>query len=44
MDYTYSMPKTKLYVTYPNANSVDKASGLINKVISGGELTDSDVK
>ena len=44
MDYTYSMPKTKLYVTYPNANSVDKASGLINKVISSGELTDSDVK
>lgn len=43
-DYTYSMPKTKLYVTYPDSKSVNKASGLINKVISGGELNDQDLK
>ena len=43
-DYTYSMPGQKLYVTYPDMNTVKHGSELINKVIRGETLTDKDVE
>ena len=41
---TYSMPKFKAYVTIPDEESVDKAKGLIKKVMNGETITDSDVE
>ena len=41
---TYSMPKFKAYVTIPDEESVDKAKGLIQKVMNGETITDSDVE
>ena len=37
------MKGTKLYVMYPDEDSVAKAQQLIDKVIEGGILTDEDV-
>lgn len=42
--HTYSMPKSSLYVAYPNQDSVDKAVDLIDRVMNGETLTDEDVK
>lgn len=42
-EVTYSMKGTKLYVMYPDEDSVAKAQQLIDKVIEGGILTDEDV-
>ena len=42
-EITYSMEGTKLYVMYPDEDSVAKAQQLIDKVIEGGILTDEDV-
>ncbi len=42
-DYTYSMSNQKLYVTYPDYSSVDKGTELINKVLTGGTITDDDL-
>ena len=42
-DTTYSMPGTNLYVTYPYMSTVEKGSGLIDKVLTGETLTDEDV-
>ena len=42
-DYTYSMPNQKLYVTYPDSSTVNYGTELINKVMTGGILTDDDV-
>ena len=38
------MPKFKAYVTIPDEESVDKAKGLIKKVMNGETITDSDVE
>ncbi|MCC6093975.1 MAG: LCP family protein [Eubacterium sp.] len=43
MDYTYSMPTVKAYVMYENEDMVQKAQGLIDKVMNGETLTDEDV-
>ena len=40
---TYSMPGFYAYVMYPNEESVQKAQGLINKVLSGEAITQSEV-
>ena len=42
-DTTYSMPGTNLYVTYPYMSTVEKGSDLVEKVLTGGILTDEDV-
>ena len=42
-EITYSMKGTKLYVMYPDEESVAKAQQLIDKVLDGGILTDEDV-
>ena len=42
-EVTYSMKGTKLYVMYPDEESVAKAQQLIDKVLEGGILTDEDV-
>lgn len=42
-DTTYSMPGTNLYVTYPYMSTVEKGSGLIDKVLTGETITDEDV-
>ncbi len=44
MDTNYSMPGKYAYVMYPDMDMVDKASGLVDKVLSGGILTPDDVK
>ena len=41
---TYSMRGTKLYVMYPDQASVDRATQLISRVISGETITEEDVK
>jgi LCP family protein required for cell wall assembly len=40
---TYSMPNQKAYVMYPDQASVDQASQLLAKILSGEQLTDADV-
>jgi len=42
-DYTYSMPNTRAYVMYQNADLVSHASDLVDKVEAGQTLTDADV-
>lgn len=42
-DVTYSMPGQNLYVTYPDQNSVNRGAALVDKVLTGGTLTDEDV-
>ena len=42
-DITYSMPGQNLYVTYPDQDSVNRGAALVNKVLTGGTLTDEDV-
>ena len=44
MDTNYSMPGKYAYVMYPDMDTVDKASALVNKVLTGGILTPEDVK
>ena len=44
MDTNYSMPGKYAYVMYPDMDTVNKASALVNKVLSGGILTPEDVK
>lgn len=41
---TYSMPTKRSYVMYPNENQVKYAELLINKVVDGVTLTDSDLE
>lgn len=41
---TYSMPKQNAYVTIPDESSVDQAKLLIQKVMNGETVTDSDLK
>lgn len=41
---TYSIPRAKAYVMYPNEQTVDKASELMQRVLSGDTLTDADVE
>ena len=41
---TYSMPGTNAYVMYPNQSTVDHASELIEKVLDGKSISDSDVQ
>lgn len=41
---TYSMPGVNAYVMHPNQETVDQATELIDKVMSGEVLTDEDVK
>ena len=41
---TYSMPGTNAYVMYPNQDTVDRASKLIQKVLDGDSISDSDVQ
>lgn len=43
-DTTFSMPNTNAYVMYPNNTTVAHATELMNKVLNGDKLTDSDVK
>lgn len=43
-DVNYSMPGRKAYVMYPNMETVNRASDLVEKVLSGGILTSEDVK
>jgi hypothetical protein len=33
MDYCYSMPKTRLYVTWPNEESVEEIKTAIQKIM-----------
>lgn len=42
-DVTYSMPGQNLYVTYPDQSSVNRGASLVDKVLTGGTLTDEDV-
>ena len=44
MDANYSMQGKYAYVMYPDMDMVDKASALVDKVISGGILTPEDVQ
>lgn len=41
---TYSIPRAKAYVMYPNEQTVDQASELMQRVLAGDKLTDADVK
>ena len=41
--YTYSMPGVSPYVMFQDPELVDRASGLVNKVLNGDTLTDADV-
>ena len=41
---TYSAPGHTAYVMYPNEESVDYASGLIDKILAGEILTEEDMK
>lgn len=43
MDYTYSAPGTPLWVLPPDYDTVEHASKLIEKVVSGGTLTAEDL-
>lgn len=43
MEYTYSAPGEKLWVMYPDYDTVEHASMLIEKVVSGGTLTEADL-
>jgi anionic cell wall polymer biosynthesis LytR-Cps2A-Psr (LCP) family protein len=40
---TYSMPKTKSYVMFPNETYVDYAQKLIQRVLDGEVLTEDDM-
>ncbi len=42
-DYTYSMPGTAVYVTYPNQDAVDNIKDLMNRVEEGELLEGSEV-
>lgn len=42
MEYTYSSPKARQSVVYPDQASVDKAKALIQKMENGERLTDED--
>lgn len=44
MSTTYSMPGTNAYVMYPNQQTVRHASDLIDKVLSGESISDSDIQ
>lgn len=44
MDANYSMQGKYAYVMYPDMDMVEKASALVNKVLSGGILTPEDVQ
>lgn len=41
---TYSIPKANAYVMYPNEDTVEKATELMEKVLNGETLTDADLK
>ena len=41
-DVTYSMPGVSCYVMYPNDDDVATASALLDKIMSGETITDSD--
>lgn len=41
---TYSMPTQNAYVCIPDEGSVDRAKGLIQKVMNGETITDADVQ
>ncbi len=41
---TYSMPNQNVYVCIPDESSVEKAKGLIQKVMNGETITDADVQ
>lgn len=43
-EFTYSIPRTRLYVMYQDKNLVSKATNLIDRVIAGDTITDEDVK
>ena len=43
MEYTYSVPGTKLWVMYPYYDTVQHASMLIEKIVSGETLTEADL-
>lgn len=43
-DITYSMPGLYCYVMYPHEDTVENASSLINRVLTGETLTEEDVK
>ena len=42
-EYTYSMPSMKAYVMYENKDMVQKGADLIDKVMNGETLSDSDI-
>ena len=42
-EYTYSMPSMKSYVMYENKDMVQKGADLIDKVMNGETLSDSDI-
>lgn len=42
-DYTYSMPSVTAYVMYQDADMVAHASSLLQKVLNGETITDSDL-
>ena len=42
-EYTYSMPSMKAYVMYENKDMVHKGADLIDKVMNGETLSDSDI-
>jgi len=43
-EYTYSMPSMKAYVMFEDKDMVQKAASLVDKVMNGETLTDSDVE
>lgn len=43
MEYTYSAPGEELWVMYPDYDTVEHASMLIQKVVNGDTLTDADL-
>lgn len=43
MEYTYSVPWEELWVMYPDYDTVEHASLLIQKVVSGETLTEADL-
>ena len=44
MDYTYSIPYAKAYVMYQNSTLVNKASGLMEKMLNGEKISDADLQ